>query len=113
MKHGMLPRNAEFEVVFAVRDVQAAAMTLAPGSKTGGPGNRHRGADQWMYVVSGTGLAIVDGAEQPLRAGSLLVIERGEAHEIRCTGDEPLRTLNFYSPPAYDNDGEPLAAGES
>jgi mannose-6-phosphate isomerase-like protein (cupin superfamily) len=54
----------------------------------------------------------VGGVEQPLNAGSLLLIERGESHEIRCTGDEPLRTINFYSPPAYDDQGEPLPAGE-
>jgi mannose-6-phosphate isomerase-like protein (cupin superfamily) len=50
--------------------------------------------------------------EQPLKAGSLLVIEHGETHEIRCTGDDPLRTINFYSPPAYDEEGKPLPAGE-
>ena len=50
--------------------------------------------------------------QQPLQAGSLLVIEHGEAHEIRCTGEEPLRTVNFYSPPAYDGDGEELPAGK-
>lgn len=113
MKHKTLPLQSGFEVAFASRQVQAAEMTLAPGSNTGGPDNRHRGADQWMYVVSGTGLAIVDGVQQVLQAGSLLVIEHGEAHEIRCTGDQPLRTVNFYSPPAYRNDGEPLPAGES
>lgn len=112
MKHKTLSLKSEFEVAIAVREVQAAEMTLAPGSKTGGPDNRHRGADQWMYVVAGTGLAIVDGVKQPLRPGSLLVIERGEAHEIRCSGDEPLRTVNFYSPPAYDEKGEELPAGE-
>lgn len=112
MKHKALSLKSDFEVAFAVRKAQAAEMTLAPGSKTGGPDNRHSGADQWLYVVSGNGLATVDGVEQPLRPGSLLVIERGEAHEIRCTGDEPLRTVNVYSPPAYDDDGEPLPAGE-
>lgn len=112
MKHKVLSRDAEFEVAFAVRGVQAAQMTLAPHASTGGPDNRHRGADQWVYVVSGAGLAIVDGVHQPLRAGSLLVIERGEAHEIRCTGDQPLRTANFYSPPAYRDDGLPLPAGK-
>ena len=61
---------------------------------------------------TGTGLAIVDGVQQPLQEGSLLVIERGEAHEIRCTGDKPLRTVNFYSPPAYSDDGETLPAGD-
>lgn len=113
MKHKTLSLQSDFEVAFTVRKLQAAEMTLAPGAGTGGPDNRHKGADQWLYVVSGIGLAIVDGVRQPLQAGSLLVIERGEMHEIRCTGEEPLRTLNFYSPPAYDNDGEPLAAGES
>ncbi|HJP97998.1 MAG TPA: cupin domain-containing protein [Rhodanobacteraceae bacterium] len=112
MRHKALSLDAEFEVAFEVRKVQAAVMTLAPGFNTGGPDNRHPGADQWLFVVSGTGLAIVDGSQQSLKAGSLLLIERGEAHEIRCTGDEPLRTVNFYSPPAYDDDGEPLPAGE-
>lgn len=97
MKHKILSLQSDFEVAFAVRKVQAAEMALTPGSHTGGPDNRHRGADQWMYVVSGNGAAIVDGVRQPLQAGSLLVIERGETHEIRCTGDEPLRTVNFYS----------------
>lgn len=112
MKHRTLSLQSDFEVALAVRGVQAAGMTLAPGSGTGGPHNRHRGADQWMYVVSGNGVAIVDGVQRPLHAGSLLLIERGEAHEIRCTGEEPLRTVNFYSPPAYRDDGEPLPAGE-
>ena len=112
MKYKALSLDADFEVAFELRKVQAAGMTLAPGSRTGGPDNRHPGADQWLFVVSGSGLAIVDGVEQPLKAGGLLVIEHGEMHEIRCTGDEPLRTINFYSPPAYDDGGEPLPAGE-
>lgn len=112
MKHKALSLQSDFEVAFAVRKVQAAEMTLAPGSNTGGPDNRHSGADQWMYVVSGSGLAIVDGVRQPLQAGSLLVIEHGETHEIRCTGDEPLCTVNFYSPPAYDKTGDTLPAGD-
>jgi mannose-6-phosphate isomerase-like protein (cupin superfamily) len=113
VKHKILSLQSDFEVAFAVRNVQAAEMTLTPGSHTGGSYNLHRGADQWMYVVSGNGAAIVDGVRQSLQAGSLLVIERGETHEIRGTGDEPLRTVNFYSPPAYDDDGEELPAGKA
>ncbi len=113
MKHSKMQFDGEFEVGFTVGDVQAAQMVLAPGTHTGGPENRHEGADQWLFVVAGVGEAVVDGARQPLQPGSLLVIERGEAHEIRCTGDEPLQTLNLYSPPAYAGDGEPLAAGKS
>jgi mannose-6-phosphate isomerase-like protein (cupin superfamily) len=47
-----------------------------------------------------------------LRAGTLLLIERGERHEIRNTGRAPLRTLNVYVPPAYRKDGNELPRGK-
>jgi mannose-6-phosphate isomerase-like protein (cupin superfamily) len=112
MKYKHLKYGAGFRVAFNVRQAQAAEMVIAPGDSEGGPDNRHRGADQWLYVVSGIGLAIVDGVEQKLRAGSLLVIENGETHEIRNTGCILLKTLNFYYPPAFDDEGDPLPAGE-
>ena len=99
-----------FRVVFDVRQVQAAELVIAPGGSEGGPENRHQGADQWIYVVSGTGLAVVEGVEQALKAGSLLVIEKGERHEVRNNGRASLKTLTFYSPPAYGSDEEPLPA---
>src|SRR5262249_31445539 len=83
-------------------------MTLAPGKTEGGPENRHRGADQWLFVVSGTGEAVVNEEKVPLKAGTLLLVERGEAHEVRNTGDGPLRTLNVYVPPASPGGGEGL-----
>lgn len=87
-------------------------MTLAPGDAEGGPENRHRGADQWLYVVDGTGVARIGGKRIPLRAGSLVLIEHGDRHEIRNTGRRPLRTLNFYSPPAYTKSGDELPPGK-
>jgi mannose-6-phosphate isomerase-like protein (cupin superfamily) len=86
-------------------------MTLAPGQAEGGPGNHHRGADQWLFVVAGTGEAVVNGETVPLKAGTLLLIQRGDTHEIRNTGDGPLRTLNVYVPPAYAEGGEELPRG--
>jgi mannose-6-phosphate isomerase-like protein (cupin superfamily) len=100
-----------FKVVLGNRRAQAATMTIAPGDCEGGPDNRHRGADQWMFVESGSGTAIVDGRRHPLRAGTLILIERGNRHEIRNTGRAPLRTLNIYVPPAYTKDGEELPPG--
>ncbi len=111
MKHKHLRFGRGFRVAFAVRQVQAAEMVIAPGASEGGPDNRHRGADQWLYVVSGSGVAIVEGEQQKLKAGSLLVVQRGERHEIRNTGRTSLKTLNLYYPPAYDRDEDTLPAG--
>lgn len=112
MKYKALSFGKGFRVALELRKLQAAEMVIAPGGSEGGPDNRHRGADQWLFVVAGTGMAIVDGRRQRLKSGSLIAIERGERHEIRNTGRSPLKTLNFYTPPAYDADGEPRSAGK-
>jgi mannose-6-phosphate isomerase-like protein (cupin superfamily) len=83
-------------------------MTLGPGDCEGGPDNRHRGADQWLFVEAGTGQAIINGRRIPLKAGALVLIERGDRHEVRNTGRTPLRTLNIYVPPAYTKSGDEL-----
>jgi mannose-6-phosphate isomerase-like protein (cupin superfamily) len=67
--------------------------------------------DQWLYVQSGSGLAIVNGQRTELRAGSLVLIERGDRHEIRNRGRAPLRTLNIYVPPAYTKNADELPRG--
>ena len=112
MRRKSLRFGKGFRVAFDVRRAQAAEMVLAPGDSEGGPDNRHRGADQWLFVVSGTGIAIVEGRRVPLKAGTLLVIERRERHEVRNTGRTMLKTLNFYYPPAFDADGDPVGAGK-
>jgi mannose-6-phosphate isomerase-like protein (cupin superfamily) len=76
-------------------------MTLPPGGSTGGPDNRHPESDQWVFVVSGTGTAVVDDVEHGLSAGTLLLIEAGEAHELRSCPEAPLATVNIYAPPEY------------
>ena len=76
-------------------------MALPPGESTGGPDNRHEESDQWVFVLSGTGTAIVDGAEYELSPGTLLLIEAGEAHELRSAPNEELATVNIYAPPEY------------
>lgn len=101
-----------FRVIPGNRASQAAEMVLAPGDAEGGADNRHRGADQWLYVLSGSGEAIVDGRRHKLRAGSLVLIERKEKHQIRNSGRGLLRTLNFYVPPAYRKDGNPRPRGK-
>ncbi len=91
---------------------QAAEMVLAPGESEGDERNRHRGADQWLFVVDGSGEALVKNRRYKLVPGSLILIERGERHEIRSSGRKLLRTLNFYVPPAYTKSGDELPRGK-
>lgn len=111
MRSKTLKFGKGFRVAFDVRRAQAAEMVIAPGDSEGGPDNRHRGADQWLFVLSERGLAVVEGRRVPLKAGTLLVIEKRERHEVRNTGRTLLKTLNFYYPPAFDREGNPKGPG--
>jgi mannose-6-phosphate isomerase-like protein (cupin superfamily) len=112
MKHQHLRFGRGFRVAIGNERSQAAQMVIPPGEHEGGADNCHGGADQWLYVVSGSGLAIINGKRHPLRAGSLVLIERGDAHEIRSTGRTELKTLNVYVPPAYTPNGRERLAGK-
>jgi mannose-6-phosphate isomerase-like protein (cupin superfamily) len=112
MKRKSLRFGKGFHVVLGNRRSQAAQMVLEPGKSEGNAHNKHRGADQWLYVLSGTGVATVNKRKHPLKAGTLLLIEHGDEHEILNTGRSLLKTLNFYVPPAYTRGGGELPAGK-
>ena len=98
-------------MAFGNRRAQAAEMVIAPGDCEGGPDNRHRGADQWLFVVAGKGSATVNGRSTALQPGSIVLIEAGDTHEIRNTGRSLLKTLSVYVPPAYTKSGDELPRG--
>jgi mannose-6-phosphate isomerase-like protein (cupin superfamily) len=111
MRHKHLRFGLGFRVALGNRRAQAAEMVIAPGGSEGSGENRHGGADQWLYVVEGRGVAVVNSRRVALKPGMLLLIERGDRHEIRNNADAPLRTLNLYVPPAFRHDGDELPAG--
>ena len=112
MKRKQLRFGKGFRVAISSRRAQAAEMVIAPADAEGDPQNKHRGADQWLYVVSGTGSALINGKRYALKPGTLMLIERGDRHQIKNTGRALLRTLNVYVPPAYDNSGDELPAAK-
>jgi mannose-6-phosphate isomerase-like protein (cupin superfamily) len=96
-----------FKPLYATRDCQAAMMTLKSGqSTTDQPEDEHPRSEQWLYVISGIGRAIVGKKRVALKEGSLLLIEKAEPHQITNTGKSPMVTINFYAPPAYTASGD-------
>jgi mannose-6-phosphate isomerase-like protein (cupin superfamily) len=110
MKHKQLRFGKGFRVAIDDKRAQVAEMVIAPGQAEGDSRNHHRSADQWLYVIAGTGRATVNGEHVALKAGTLLLIEHRDRHEIKNTGRALLRTLNFYTPRAYSKQGNPLPA---
>ena len=113
MKHEQLSFRPGFRVSVGNKKSQGAVMVLAVGGHEGGPDNRHKGADQWLVVTEGTGEAIINGNKLPVKAGTMVLIEAGDTHEIRNTGRSLLKSVNVYLPPAYDGEGEELPSGKA
>ena len=57
-------------------------------------------------------MATLNGKRIALKAGSLLLIEHKDRHQIKNTGNGLLKTLNIYVPPAYTRGGNELPAAK-
>ena len=91
-----------FKVAFGNARGEAATMVIAPGDAEGDAGNRHRGADQWLYVVSGRGFARVNGRRHALAERTLGDLVRSqEARRVRI--EDILRIVSrHYKVPRND-----------
>jgi mannose-6-phosphate isomerase-like protein (cupin superfamily) len=111
MKSDQLSFRPGFRLSVGNARSQGAVMVLPAGGKEGGPDNNHRGADQWLFVVEGTGTAVINGHKTRLKTGMMVLIEAGDRHEIRNNGRSLLKTVSVYVPPAYRDEETELPAG--
>lgn len=58
----------------------------------------HAGMDKVYYVLQGRGTFLLEGTEQPMEAGVMLVAPEGVPHGIRNTGEERLLVLAVLAP---------------
>lgn len=84
------------------KQIAAGLVILEPGQ--GHTRHNHPGVEEILYVVSGTGVQMVEDAEgkpvrKPVGAGDLVQIPADVYHETINTGWEPMRILAVYSPP--------------
>ena len=64
-------------------------LTLYPDSSIGV--HPHSGDDEIYFVVSGTGVMLVDGEEQTVGPGSVVLTPSGSTHGLRNDGTGDLR----------------------
>src|SRR3954462_7445034 len=57
----------------------------------------HRSAEEVYFVLAGSGTAVLDGKDYPLRAGDFLRLPPGTTHGF-VTGDEALEMLDLHAP---------------
>lgn len=67
------------------------------------PGQEHRlhahsGMDKVYHVLAGRGAFLLDGREEPMEAGMMLIAPEGALHGIRNTGSGRLLVLAVLAP---------------
>ncbi len=83
----------------AAARTEAVSLTrfrLEAGATTGS--SRYLGADEHFYVLSGRGVAEIDGRCAPVAAGDVVVIRRGEPHALTADADGALEFLAVIAP---------------
>jgi len=80
----MMVGRADGAPTFALRQ-----FVVAPGGHT--PRHSHD-YEHEVFVVSGRGTVLLEGAERPLKAGDVVFVPADEEHQFKAAG-EPLRFL--------------------
>jgi mannose-6-phosphate isomerase-like protein (cupin superfamily) len=92
--------NADFRrVLYTGHHLQLVLMTLTPGEEIGF--EVHEDRDQFFRVEAGDGEITIDGTAKPVTAEFAMIVPAGARHNVRCTGNAPLKLYTLYGPPEH------------
>lgn len=92
--------NDDFRrVLYTGKNLQLVLMTLKPGEEIGF--EVHEDRDQFFRFEAGNGKAFIDDNVYDVVDGSGLIVPAGARHNVRNSGDEPLKMYTLYGPPEH------------
>ena len=93
-------KGADFRrVLYTGKNMQLVLMALKPGEEIGE--EVHPDRDQFFRVEKGEGEVSIDGRETKIRSDVAIIVPAGARHNVRNTGDEPLKLYTLYAPPEH------------
>jgi len=92
--------NADFRrVLYTGKNMQMVLMALRPGEEIGE--EVHPDRDQFFRVEVGEGEVWIDGQRSRIASAVAIVVPAGARHNVRNTGDGPLKLYTVYAPPEH------------
>lgn len=92
--------NDDFRrVLYTGGHLQLVLMTLQPGEEIGA--EVHPDRDQFFRFEEGRGSVDIDGVENKVGEDFAVIVPAGARHNVRNTGDGPLRMYTIYGPPEH------------
>lgn len=86
-------------VIYTAQHMQLVLMSLGAGEEIGK--EVHAESDQFFRIEAGAGEVWMNDIATAIKDGSAIVIPAGVPHNIRNTGDTPLRMYTLYAPPHH------------
>lgn len=84
------------KVIYTAPHSQIVLMSLLPGEEIGM--EKHDNVDQFFRIEEGNGIVIANDEEYPVWGEFGIVIPAGMPHNVKNTGDTPMKLYTIYSP---------------
>ena len=96
----MTEHNADFRrVLYTGKNLQLVLMSIRPGEDIGE--EVHPDRDQFFRVEKGKGEVSIDGHKTKIESDSAILVPAGARHNVKNTGDKPLKLYTLYGPPEH------------
>lgn len=93
-------QNEDFRrVLYTGKHLQLVLMTLQPGEEIGS--EVHDDRDQFFRFEEGEGEVAIDDNRHSVADGSGVIVPAGARHNVRNTGQGPLKLYTLYGPPEH------------
>jgi mannose-6-phosphate isomerase-like protein (cupin superfamily) len=97
---GQTTDNDDFRrVLYTGHHLQLVLMTIQAGDEIGA--EVHKDRDQFFRFEEGRGQVDIDDNTYDVEDGSGVIVPAGARHNVRNTGDAPLRLYTLYGPPEH------------
>jgi quercetin dioxygenase-like cupin family protein len=78
----------------------SVCMIRIPAGERARPAHSHPGGEEVVYILSGSGRALVAGEVAPIREGSIVVFPKAAVHMLHNTSDVEMKVICFFAPAA-------------
>ncbi len=87
------------KVLYTGHNLQLVLMAIQPGEEIGE--EVHDDRDQFFRIEKGKGEVWIDGVCHKVKADDGVIVPQGAKHNVKATGDKPLRLYTIYGPPEH------------
>lgn len=88
-------------VLYTGKKSQLVIMNIPAGGEIGK--EKHVHVEQLLFIMSGKGNVIIDGKENDVAAGDVVVVTPGETHNLVNSSNESLLLYTVYAPANHIN----------